>query len=95
MRRRGGEFSRAHANVGIEEPLARPAYWLGGAFHPFENGTHQGGADRLVGPRKISNELGDTLVRGMLDGLASKLPALPPETWIGSSSDQSTLAIVT
>jgi hypothetical protein len=24
------------------EPLARPAYWLGGAFHPFENGTHQG-----------------------------------------------------
>ena len=47
-------------------------------------------ADRLVGPRKISNELGDTLVRGMLDGLASKLPALPPETWIGSSSDQST-----
>jgi AcrR family transcriptional regulator len=47
-------------------------------------------ADRLVGPRKISDELGDTLVQGMLDGLASKLPALPPETWIGSSSDQST-----
>jgi hypothetical protein len=47
-------------------------------------------ADRLVGPRKISDELGDTLVQGMLDGLASKLPALPPGTWIGSSSDQST-----
>jgi len=46
-------------------------------------------ADGLVGPRKISDELADSLVRGMLDGLATKLPALPPGTWIGSSNDQS------
>jgi AcrR family transcriptional regulator len=44
-------------------------------------------ADGIVGPRKISNELVDSLVRGMLDGLATKLPALPSGTWIGSSSD--------
>jgi hypothetical protein len=29
--------------VGIEEPLARPACCRGGAFHPFDDGTHQGG----------------------------------------------------
>jgi hypothetical protein len=40
-------------------------------------------ADGLVGPRKKSDELSDTVVRGMLDGLATKLPILPPDTWIG------------
>ena len=40
-------------------------------------------ADGLVGPRKKSHELGDSVVEGMLDGLATKLPALPPGTWIG------------
>jgi hypothetical protein len=33
--RRSGEFSRARANVGIEEPLTRPACCLSGAFPPF------------------------------------------------------------
>jgi AcrR family transcriptional regulator len=40
-------------------------------------------ADGIVGPRKKSDELGESLVQGMLDGLAAKLPALPPGTWIG------------
>jgi AcrR family transcriptional regulator len=40
-------------------------------------------ADGLVGPRKKSDALGDTVVQGMLDGLASKLPALPLGTWVG------------
>ena len=40
-------------------------------------------ADGLVGPRKQSDALGDSVVQGMLDGLASKLPALPPGTWVG------------
>ena len=40
-------------------------------------------ADSLVGPRKKSDALGDSVVQGMLDGLASKLPALPPGTWVG------------
>jgi AcrR family transcriptional regulator len=40
-------------------------------------------ADGLVGPRKKSDELSDTIVRAMLDGLATKLPTLPPGTWIG------------
>jgi Tetracyclin repressor-like, C-terminal domain len=40
-------------------------------------------ADGLVGPRKKSDALGDSVVQGMLDGLASKLPALPPGTWVG------------
>jgi AcrR family transcriptional regulator len=40
-------------------------------------------ADGLVGPKKKSGALGDSLVQGMLDGLAAELPALPPGTWIG------------
>jgi AcrR family transcriptional regulator len=40
-------------------------------------------ADGIVGPRKKSDELGDNLVQGMLDGLANKLPTLPAGTWFG------------
>ena len=40
-------------------------------------------ADGLVGPRKQSDELSDSVVQGMLDGLATKLPVLPLGTWIG------------
>jgi len=40
-------------------------------------------ADGLVGPRKKSGALGDSLVQAMLDGLAAELPALPPGTWVG------------
>src|SRR5215467_4295630 len=40
-------------------------------------------ADGIVGPRKKSDELGESLVQGMLDGLAAKLPTLPAGTWIG------------
>jgi len=40
-------------------------------------------ADGLVGPKKKSGALGDRLLQGMLDGLATELPALPPGTWIG------------
>ena len=44
-------------------------------------------ADGLVGPTKKSAELGESLVQGMLDGLAAKLPALPAGTWVGPSAD--------
>ena len=40
-------------------------------------------ADGLVGPAKKSDELSDSVVRGLLDGLATKLLALPPGTWVG------------
>ncbi|MGP0094271.1 MAG: TetR/AcrR family transcriptional regulator [Xanthobacteraceae bacterium] len=40
-------------------------------------------ADGLVGPGKKSDELSESLVQGMLDGLAIKCPALPPGTWVG------------
>jgi AcrR family transcriptional regulator len=40
-------------------------------------------ADGLVGPKKKSGALVDSLVQGMLDGLAAELPALPPGTWVG------------
>src|SRR5215470_3804831 len=36
--------------------------------------------DGIVGPRKKSDELGESLVQGMLDGLAAKLPTLPAGT---------------
>jgi AcrR family transcriptional regulator len=43
-------------------------------------------ADGIVGPRKKSDELGDNLVQGMLDGLANKLPSLPAGAWIGGQA---------
>jgi AcrR family transcriptional regulator len=40
-------------------------------------------ADNLVGPKEKSDMLGETVVQGMLDGLAADLPMLPPGTWVG------------
>ena len=40
-------------------------------------------ADGLVGPKKKSGALGDSLVRGMLDGLSTELPTLPLGAWVG------------
>ena len=40
-------------------------------------------ADGLVGPRKKSDELGDSVVQGLLDGLATEFLSLPLGTWIG------------
>lgn len=40
-------------------------------------------ADGLVGPKKSAGALGERLVKGMLDGLAAELPALPPGAWVG------------
>jgi AcrR family transcriptional regulator len=39
--------------------------------------------DGLVGPKEKSGALCDSLVQGMLDGLAAELPALPPDAWVG------------
>jgi AcrR family transcriptional regulator len=39
--------------------------------------------DGLVGPKKKSDELTDAVVRGILDGLATKVPILPLGTWVG------------
>jgi AcrR family transcriptional regulator len=39
--------------------------------------------DGLVGPSKKAGDLSGTLVKGMLDGLTAKLPALPPDIWVG------------
>jgi AcrR family transcriptional regulator len=43
-------------------------------------------ADGIVGPRKKSDELGQILVQGMLDGLVAKFPILPPGTWLGGQA---------
>jgi AcrR family transcriptional regulator len=40
-------------------------------------------ADGLVGPKKKAGALADSLVQGLLDGLATDLPVLPPGTWVG------------
>ena len=46
-------------------------------------------ADGLVGPRKRSGALCDSLVQGILDGLAAELPVLPPGTWVGPQVPES------
>ena len=40
-------------------------------------------ADGLVGPKKKAGALCQSLVQGMLNGLAAELPALPPGAWVG------------
>lgn len=40
-------------------------------------------ADGLVGPKSKCEELGESIVGGIVEGLAMKLPALPPGTWVG------------
>jgi AcrR family transcriptional regulator len=40
-------------------------------------------ADGLVGPNEKSGALADRLVQGLLNGLATELPVLPPGTWVG------------
>jgi AcrR family transcriptional regulator len=40
-------------------------------------------ADGLVGPGKKSDELCESMVQGMLDGLTAKCPTLPLGTWVG------------
>jgi AcrR family transcriptional regulator len=39
--------------------------------------------DRLVGPAEKSDELCESVLQGMLDGLATRIPVVPPGTWIG------------
>lgn len=39
--------------------------------------------DRLVGPNGKSDELSESVLEGMLDGLSRRIPALPPGTWVG------------
>lgn len=45
-------------------------------------------ADGLVGPKQKSGALADRLLQGMLEGLATELPALPPGTWLGPQAPQ-------
>ncbi|MDI7862619.1 TetR/AcrR family transcriptional regulator [Rhizobiaceae bacterium n13] len=39
--------------------------------------------DRLVGPREKMDELSESVLQGMLNGLVNSIPAVPPGVWIG------------
>ena len=39
--------------------------------------------DRLVGPNGKSDELSESVLQGMLDGLAKRIPTLPQGAWVG------------
>ncbi len=39
--------------------------------------------DRLVGPREKMDELSESVLQGMLNGLANSIPPLPAGVWIG------------
>lgn len=47
--------------------------------------------DGLVGPAGKSDKLCDSLVQGMIDGLAASFPTLPPGTWVGPQRDRTAL----
>ena len=39
--------------------------------------------DRLVGPSRKTDELTESVLQGMLEGLAKRIPVLPSGTWVG------------
>jgi AcrR family transcriptional regulator len=39
--------------------------------------------DRLVGPSRKTDELSESVLQGMLEGLAKRIPALPAGVWVG------------
>ncbi|WP_426122962.1 TetR/AcrR family transcriptional regulator [Pararhizobium sp. PWRC1-1] len=39
--------------------------------------------DRLVGPADKADELSESVMQGMLEGLANSIPVVPPGVWIG------------
>ena len=45
--------------------------------------THSAAGRRARRPEEKVWRAGDSLVQGMLDGLATELPTLPPGTWVG------------
>ncbi|MNY51487.1 hypothetical protein D3C86_1870800 [compost metagenome] len=45
--------------------------------------------DRLVGPREKMDELSESVLQGMLDGLANSIPAIPAGVWIGPPPGES------
>ena len=40
-------------------------------------------ADRLVGPSRKADELSESVLQGMLEGLVTRIPNLPGGTWVG------------
>ena len=40
--------------------------------------------DRLVGPGGKTDELSETVLQGVIDGLATRIPPMPVGTWIGA-----------
>jgi AcrR family transcriptional regulator len=44
--------------------------------------------DGLVGPKEKSDRLCESLVQGIIDGLRTSSPALPPGTWVGPQRDR-------
>jgi AcrR family transcriptional regulator len=39
--------------------------------------------DRLVGPSEKADELSETVLEGMIDGLATRIPSIPVDAWVG------------
>ena len=39
--------------------------------------------DRLVGPTEKADELSESVLEGMVDGLATRIPVLPADAWVG------------
>jgi AcrR family transcriptional regulator len=39
--------------------------------------------DRLIGPADKADELSETVLEGMIDGLAARIPLLPADAWVG------------
>jgi hypothetical protein len=39
--------------------------------------------DRLIGPAEKADELSESVLEGMVDGLAARIPLLPVDAWVG------------
>ena len=50
--------------------------------------------DRLVGPSRKIDELSESVLQGMLEGLAKRIPALPAGVWVGPREPSKKKALV-
>jgi hypothetical protein len=39
--------------------------------------------DRLVGPTEKADDLSESVLEGIIDGLAARIPLLPADAWVG------------
>jgi len=75
-----GALGRAIPNTPRNEPKIAGAILI---FWSLMHGLTLLLVDRLVGPSGKTDELSESVLQGLLQGLATRIPVLPRDTWVG------------